>query len=156
MQKIVKMGDVVLGHAGDTLSIYGLGSCIALVIYDPAIQVGCMLHVLLPQSPDDKVLFDTRYADQGFDRMMNYLKFAGATKRNLLAKMVGGTSSLKQYGSFGDIGKRNEEACRALLKAHNIQLISEDCGGFKSRSVFFDVSSMKFTIRCDNQLSKVI
>ena len=156
MQKIVKMGDVVLGHPGDVLSIYGLGSCIALVIYDPDIKVGCMLHVLLPQSPEEKVMIDTRYADQGFERMMNYLKFAGANKNSLLAKMVGGTSTLKQYGSFGDIGKRNEAACRALLKNHNIQIVSEDCGGFKSRSVFFDISSMKFTIRCDNQLSKVI
>ncbi len=156
MQKIVGMGDVVLGHLGDTLAIYGLGSCIALVIYDPLKKVGCMLHVLLPQSPVDSLIIDTRYANKGFDRMLNYLKFAGAKKNNLLAKLVGGTRIINDNGSSSDIGKRNEMSCKQLLNDHGIRIVSEDCGGIKSRSVFFTVSDMKFTIRCDNQLSKVI
>ena len=156
MQKIVGTGDVVLGYSGDTLSIYGLGSCIALVIYDPVIKVGCMLHVLLPKAPEDLLFKDTRYANNGFNRMLNYLKFAGAKKDNLLAKMVGGTCSIKAHGPFCDIGKRNESSCKNLLRNNGIKLVSEDCGGIKSRSVFFSISDMKFTIKCDNQLSKVI
>jgi chemotaxis protein CheD len=156
VQKIVGIGDVVLGYPGDTLAIYGLGSCIALVIYDPELKVGCMLHVLLPNSPNDFIIKDTRYANEGFGRMLNFLKFAGAKKSNLLAKMVGGTSSIISRGSISEIGKRNELSCRRLLNENDIKIVGEDCGGLKSRSVVFSVSDMKFTIRCDNQLSKVI
>lgn len=156
MQKIVGIGDVVLGYPGDTLAIYGLGSCIALVIYDPELKVGCMLHVLLPDSSGGLIIKDTCYANEGFDRMLNFLKFAGAKKSNLLAKMVGGTSSIISRGSLGEIGRRNEMCCKRLLNYNNIKIVSDDCGGLKSRSVVFSVSDMKFTIRCDNQLSKVI
>jgi chemotaxis protein CheD len=150
------MGDVVLGYPGDTLAIFGLGSCIALVIYDPIKKVGCMLHVLLPNSPEDSLSIDTRYANNGFQRMLNYLKFAGASKANLLAKMVGGTRNKNTKDSFRDIGERNEISCKKLLFEYGINLVSEDCGGYKSRSVFFSIPDMKYTIRCDNQLSKVI
>lgn len=156
MQKIVKMGDVVLANPGDTLSIYGLGSCIALVLYDPVNKIGCMLHVLLPDSNGSSSSFDTRYADDGFKEMLNYLNYAGSKSTNLFAKMAGGTRNKLSKDYFNDIGKRNELSCKRLLSENNICLVSEDCGGFKSRSVFFSVPDMKFTIKSDNKDLRVI
>jgi chemotaxis protein CheD len=156
MQKIVSTGEVVLAHSNDTLAIYGLGSCIALVIYDESIHVGCMLHVLLPSSPEYSLGLDTRYADSGIKRMLNYLKFAGAKKANLKAKMTGGTHTFSKMGTYSDIGLRNARECRALLAEYNIRLVAEDVGGSMGRSVVFSINDMSFSIRFDNQLIKVI
>lgn len=156
MQKVVDTGSVVLAHANDTLAIYGLGSCIALVIYDETIHVACMLHVLLPSAPEHSLGLDTKYADSGIKKMLNYLKFAGAKKINLKAKMVGGMHSFYKSISFSDIGLRNARQCKFLLAKYNILLVSEDIGGSMGRSVVFSVADMSFSIRFENQIMKVI
>lgn len=156
MHKVVDIGHVVLAHENDTLSIYGLGSCIALVVYDDVINVACMLHVLLPKSPKYSACLDTKYADSGIKRMLNYLKFAGAKRENLKAKMTGGTHSFSKICLFSDIGMRNAAQCKSILSDNNIKLVSEDIGGTMGRSVTFSVKNMSFSIRFENQLIKVI
>ena len=56
------MGDVIVGISdfgcsrkpGDVLVTYALGSCIAVIIYDPVASVGGLLHYMLPDSNLDK------------------------------------------------------------------------------------------------------
>ena len=45
---IVRVADMRVGNADDVLVTIGLGSCVAIVLYDAAAQVGGLAHVLLP------------------------------------------------------------------------------------------------------------
>ena len=50
MRHVVGVGDMKIGRAGDVLVTHGLGSCLGLMIYDPVVKVGGMLHAMLPLS----------------------------------------------------------------------------------------------------------
>lgn len=156
MEKLVRTGEIVIGHRNDILSIYGLGSCIALVIYDKQKHFGGMLHVLLPKAPEDSMSYDTRFANHGIKRLINCMIFAGSRKEDLCAKMVGGASFVIKVDGYSDIGKRNIESCRDLLRMYNIPLISENVGGASSRSVSFNMNSFEMIIKMDSQMSKII
>ena len=38
----------ISGDSEDLLITYALGSCIAVILYDPVVKVGGMLHYMLP------------------------------------------------------------------------------------------------------------
>ena len=48
----VPIGEIATSDsAKDVLVAYGLGSCVAVCLYDPVARVGGMLHALLPDAP---------------------------------------------------------------------------------------------------------
>ena len=47
-QKIVRVADLQVAGTGETLITVGLGSCVAIVLYDAVARIGGMAHVLLP------------------------------------------------------------------------------------------------------------
>ena len=54
MDLIVGVGDMkVSSNPEDVLATYSLGSCIGLIIYDPVVSVGGLLHYMLPESSLD-------------------------------------------------------------------------------------------------------
>ena len=51
MNTIVGVSDMEVSDNEDTTIItYSLGSCIGVVIYDPVVHVGGLLHFMLPES----------------------------------------------------------------------------------------------------------
>ena len=57
MNIIVGVSDMkVSNDANASLITYSLGSCIGVVIYDPAVKVGGLLHFMLPDSNLDYLL----------------------------------------------------------------------------------------------------
>ena len=50
MRHVIAVGDMKVGRSGDLLVTHALGSCLGLMIYDPAAQVGGLLHAMLPLS----------------------------------------------------------------------------------------------------------
>ena len=45
---VVRVADLRIGVAEDVLVTVGLGSCVAIVLYDAEARVGGLAHVLLP------------------------------------------------------------------------------------------------------------
>ena len=55
MKIIVGVADMRIGtQADDELVTYSLGSCIAVVLWDPVVKAGSLLHYMLPDSSIDK------------------------------------------------------------------------------------------------------
>ena len=52
MNREIKVGiaDMKIARAEGTLITYALGSCVGIAIYDPAIRLGGLLHIMLPES----------------------------------------------------------------------------------------------------------
>lgn len=75
------MGEFVVARAADTPEVrtYGVGPCLALALYDPQARVGLLAHV---SPPDD--------AESSVGAMLASLEAAGAERRRLTARVVGG------------------------------------------------------------------
>jgi chemotaxis protein CheD len=64
----------------------------------------------------------------------------GSNPKNLSAKIAGG-AKMFNFSSKNDsmnVGKRNAEAVRKLLKALGIRIVADDCGGTFGRTITFN------------------
>jgi len=141
----------VIGDRDATLVTYGLGSCIALVMHDPAAQVAGMLHFMLPDSSIDKAKAEKNprmFADTGIPLLVRELCERGAERRRLNIWAVGGAHVLDKESCF-QIGKRNHLAMRKILWKSGMFVGSEDVGGTLSRTVRFETASGKLTVYSD-------
>ena len=50
MRFLVPIGDMKIGQTPEVLATEALGSCLCLTVYDPILQVGGLLHAMLPLS----------------------------------------------------------------------------------------------------------
>ena len=47
----LRAGELRVSEAPDRLAIHGLGSCVAVFVYDPGARIGGLAHILLPGPP---------------------------------------------------------------------------------------------------------
>lgn len=114
----------------------GLGSCVAVMIYDKKRGIGTMAHVMLPDN-GGKCDRPGKYANTAIPILINELIQAGCQKRSLEAKIAGGASMFKSFKGNLDIGERNAAALRDLLQKHSIPIVGEDIGGTSGRSIHY-------------------
>ena len=146
----IKMADLNVGQEGDTLITSGLGSCVGVTLYDENVKVGGMAHVMLPEFPETKDDGNpAKYADTALDMLIDKLKQAGAKKRRFEAKMAGGAQMFKFSNSSDKmrIGARNVEAVKNYLKKNNIRIKGSEVGEDYGRTMEFDVTTGKATIK---------
>jgi chemotaxis protein CheD len=119
-----------------TLVTYALGSCIAVILYDPVARVGGMIHYMLPTSktsPEKARAKPAMFADTGIPLLFAEMYAHGCVKENIVVKVVGGGALYDDKGMF-NIGKRNYTVLRKIFWKNNIIITSEDIGGKKSRT----------------------
>jgi chemotaxis protein CheD len=130
----------------DVLCVLGLGSCVGVCLYDPVRRIGGMVHVLLPEHlPGQSNPF--KFADTAVPALLAEVEKAGASRRNILAKISGGAKMFSGADTLFDIGKRNAEAVREALKVLGIPLKGEDIGGNRGRSIFFYLEDGRLEIK---------
>ncbi len=138
MRKVVGVADLAVSNrVGEVLITYSLGSCIAVVIYDPAVRVGGILHYMLPESsmdPEKARRKPAMFADTGIPMLFKSSYALGAQKKNLTVKVVGGAQILDEDGVF-NIGKRNYMALRKIFWRNNVLVSAEHVGGSVNRTV---------------------
>jgi chemotaxis protein CheD len=103
--------------------------------------------------PDSKAFSNInnpmKYADTAIPLLVQKLITSGANKNNLKAKIAGGASmfSFADKSPMMDIGKRNAEAVKSILKELNIPIIAEDIGGNKGRTMIVDPTTATVILR---------
>jgi len=131
------------------LVTYSLGSCIGLAIWDPEIQVGGMIHYMLPEStlsPDKAEEKPAMFADTGIPALFQSAYELGAVKKRMIVKVAGGSSLLDDKGTF-NIGKRNYLTLRKIFWKNGIMIDSEHVGGHLSRTLRMNVRTGHITVR---------
>jgi len=149
------VSDMKIGKRGDVLVTHALGSCLGLMVFDPAQAVGGMLHAMLPLSsinPQKAEANPFMFVDTGVPAMFQALYELGAQKSRMVVKAAGCASPLGKNEMF-KIGQRNYTLLKKLLWKNNVLLESEDVGGTKSRTVYFDISTGRVTINSCGQES---
>ena len=140
---LVRVADLRVGTGDDVLVTVGLGSCVAVVLHDPAARVGGLAHVLLPSpalSRQDTNL--AKFPQTAVPRLLELMGQQGASARRVTARLVGGASMFAGLAAPGTIqmGERNAVACRQTLYQHGVALIGEATGGDYGRTVRLRVS----------------
>lgn len=135
----LSLGEAVIGHGrdGEEWVIYGLGSCVGLILADPRNRRAAMAHIVLPQSPTAHPLQPAKYANTGIAYLLSGLKRLGSVQSALIAYVVGGARML-QLKSFGDIGERNVERVQQSLADLGIPIVGQDVGGTSGRTLRWD------------------
>lgn len=140
---------------GDGLLVTsGLGSCVAVSVYDTDAAVGGLLHAMLPAAPSP-VDTPAKYVDSGLDGMLSAMYRRGASPDAVAAKVVGGSAMLDI--SVGEaIGDRNVEAAERVLDDADVPLVAAETGGNTGRSVSFCPVSGDVTIdRVDSEVEVI-
>ena len=116
----------------DTVIETYLGSCVGVALYDPIVQVGGMVHIVLPQGGEDKESTNpAKYARSGIPYLIEEMIKVGASKEHLEAKIAGGASVIQDTGI--NIGQRNITKVREILAQEGIPILEEDVGGHFGR-----------------------
>lgn len=136
-------GEYFVGNAAHTIRTL-LGSCVSITLWHPAKKVGAMSHFLLPRR-DKPVLAlpDGRYGEEALWLMLRELARKNIEPTECQAKIFGGGSMFpgQSPAAAPQIGERNGEAARALVRAHRIEIVSESLFGAGHRQIRFDVQS---------------
>jgi chemotaxis protein CheD len=133
----------ISNNADETLITYSLGSCIAVVLFDPSVRVGGMLHLMLPESamdPEKAKKKPAMFADSGIPLLFKQSYQLGASKKNAIVKIAGGSQILDENGVF-NIGKRNHLAVRKIFWKNNVIIAAEHIGGSVNRTVRLEMAT---------------
>lgn len=133
----VSMGRCTISVSPDVLVCKGLGSCIALCLYDIYKKLGVLAHILLPEGRDKTKPF--YYVNLAIPEILNELEKRGSKKKFLWAKVIGGANIFSNEENKLKIGTRNINAVLEHLEKYNIRIISTDLGGNYGRNLFFDL-----------------
>lgn len=161
MGTVIKVGmaDLKVAKAPDSLTTLGLGSCIGLTLYDPVAKVGGLVHYMLPDSTKLKNNSNiAKFGDTGIRELHRQVIAFGANQRRLVAKIAGGAKMFEVSGlsSVGNVGERNAEQAKIMLKELGIPLIAEDTGLNFGRTVELNCENGEFLIKAVGKSSKVI
>ena len=161
MGNVIKVGmaDLNIAKAPDSLTILGLGSCIGLTLYDPVAKVGGLVHYMLPDSTKLKNNSNiAKFGDTGIRELYNKMIANGASPSRMVAKIAGGAKMFEVSGlsNVGNVGERNAEEAKIMLKELKIRLIAEDTGLNYGRTVVLDCENGNYIIKAVGKPEKVI
>lgn len=145
----VRIARLAVAAGQGRLVAVGLGSCVAVTLYDRVRRVGGMAHVLLPDpSAARDASNPARFATTAVPMLREALLAAGA-KGPFEAKLVGGAALFgAMLGSGGQqMGERNVTAVRRAIAALGIPILGSETGGNSGRTAEFDVSTGVLEVR---------
>lgn len=145
----VRIAHIAVAKDGGRLLAVGLGSCVAVTLYDRTKGIGGMAHILLPDpsaARDDSN--PGRFATTAVPLLREAMVAAGA-RGPYEAKMVGGAALFgAMLGTGGQqMGERNVNAARKALVALRISILASDTGGVSGRTVSFDAANGAVEVR---------
>lgn len=134
----VRVARAEVARGEGVLATVGLGSCVAVLLYDAEVAVAGLAHVLLPAPHRE---FDGRepakYATTAVPYLLQRMTALGASRSRVTARLVGGASMFAAARTPGlaEAGARNLQAARDALDWAGIPVMAEEVGRGYGRSV---------------------
>ena len=155
----VKVADYAVRRGEHVLTTIGLGSCVAIALYDSTARVGGLAHTLLP---DETMARDrsnpAKFAATAVSLLLAEMTRLGADAKRVSAKLVGGSSMFANLLPAGgiNIGDRNVAAARRALEQNGIRIVAEDVGSDHGRSVHFHLDDGRVEVRSLKKGNRVL
>jgi chemotaxis protein CheD len=147
----VKVADYAVRRGSDIIATIGLGSCVAIALYDRDTRTGGLAHILLPSmSMSRETSNPAKFPETIVPIMLAEMRALGmASTARVSAKIAGGASMFGQLvnGTGINVGERNIAATKEALLAAGINLIAEDTGLDYGRSVYFHLADGRVEVR---------
>ena len=147
----VFIGQFALSDGECALAVHGLGSCVALILFESRLGMGGLAHVLLPGEPlasDTTQDLPAKYASCALDALHTGLKQRGARTASVKAILVGGARMFESDADLDQgVGQRNVESLKQMLSSRGIAIVAEATGGGQGRTVIFDLPECRLRIR---------
>lgn len=137
----VRIGEVKVARERSVLFTIGLGSCVAIALYDQEAQVGGLAHAMLPKPlRTRRPAPPGRFVNTAISELIERMVEAGASRERIRARLAGGASMFAALlpESGLRLGKRNVEAARKALGEAGIPVDGEQVFGEHGRSVYLD------------------
>ena len=118
---VVRVADLRCGMGDDTLVTVGLGSCVAILLYDAEARIGGMAHILLPSPAlSRRDSNPAKFPQTAVPRLLELMGTDGAKPQRITARLAGGASMFASLAPPGTIqmGERNLVAARQVLNTH--------------------------------------
>ncbi len=142
------MADLKISSAPNILRASGIGSCLAVTIYDIEKKIGGLAHVMLPNSTKVSHANPYRFADRAIEIILEEFGKKGSKKEDLEAKVIGGANMFKVLDiSPEGIGAQNVTAAVNKLKKEGIKIVATDTGENCGRSAEFDLKTGLVTVK---------
>ena len=127
---------------------YALGSCVGVCMYDRDKKIAGMAHIVLP-GKESAVSRENPYkfADEGVRELIHLMTSHGADKRRLTAKLAGGAKMFETNNSKWEIGSRNTETVKRVLKEEGVRVAGEDTGKNYGRTITFYAENGQMRVR---------
>ena len=155
----VKVADYAVSRGPLVLTTIGLGSCVAIALYDRDTAIGALAHILLP-SPSMSRETDNpaKFPETIVPLMLEEMRALGTRNARVSAKIAGGASMFGQLGSGTgiNVGERNVQATREALAVAGVPIIAEDTGLDYGRSVYFHLADGRLEVRSLKRGDRVI
>jgi chemotaxis protein CheD len=154
----VKVADYAVASDG-LITTVGLGSCVAITLYDSVTRVGGLAHVLLPSETMSRDRSNpAKFPTTVVPLVLQEMQRLGAVLARVRAKIAGGASMFGNLSASGgiNIGERNVAAVREVLAKQRIEIVAEDTGSDHGRSVYFYLADGRVEVRSVRKGSRVL
>ncbi len=151
MSNVIRVGiaDMNICMSPDTITTIGLGSCVGIVLYEKNKNIAGLVHIMLPDSTKIRQNGNRlKFADTGISDLIQALEKQGLNRIYMLAKIAGGAKMFDFSSDYtmGNIGQKNVEAVRTVLKENGIRIVSEDVGLNYGRTIIFDPATKDLSV----------
>jgi chemotaxis protein CheD len=136
-KELIKMGDLILTRTPEKYQVLGIGSCLAILVYDLRHGLFTIAHAILPD-PSIKLKgilegpLPALYVVQAIRTMVRMMKDNGSRRRIMQCKLIGGAHMLTD-DLF--LGKLNIQAALKQLDKEQIEIVGIDVGGSEGRAI---------------------
>jgi chemotaxis protein CheD len=142
-RRVVGVSNYAVATDDEVLVAYGLGTCVAVGLSDPANGVSALAHTVLPREPADSTAPPGKYADTTVQAMLRDMVDEGAGYGSVTAWLVGGATvfPVADLGLPENIGTETAAAAREQLSGLDAPVVAEAVGGDHGRTVEFDTGT---------------
>lgn len=146
---VVGIAELQIAKSPDIITTIGLGSCVGVTIYDPKVQAGGLVHILLPANNTDSCTNPAKFADTGIPELIKRLTAMGVRRSAMVAKIAGGANMFAMGGKTNIfmVGQRNVDMCLEVLKNEKIKLLGSDTGGTYGRTIELNTANGQLRIK---------
>jgi len=158
---LVGIGMMCVAPSPARIVCLGLGSCVAIALWDTSTKIGGVAHVMLPdeRSAPKRIIANPagKFGTTAVKALTEEMKKEGANIYTTVAKIAGGANMFKDIGvEMRDIGMKNVEAVRNSLKEGHFKVVAEDIGGELGRTVDLDTETGKLHIKTIHGRNRIL
>lgn len=139
-------GDWYFG-AGDTRILTTLGSCIAVSLWHPQLQMGGMCHYMLPGTAQPGDALNARYGEDALQLMVAEVRRLRSNPGDYEAKLFGGASMFDVGPGGSSVARRNISAAERLEERYNLNVVARSLGGCGYRQLVFNIANGDVWVR---------